>query len=302
MKKGFLLTGCIILILILISVFVGAYTDTTIQREKRLSFEHVMRISDINLIPNPVPPGKSAVLELILENTAEFDAADVRVNLNLPDEIGFSDDVSEKKIGKLTPGEHRKINYSLIILPDASERVYDGDIIIKYLNGLGDERQDNNSFSIIVKGNPSIFSQIDNSEIYKGNYVGSITIKFVNNGIGDAKFLTIELLESDDYDIISSNKEYIGDLDSDDFESVDFRIELKNKKNPTLLLKASYKDSLNEDYSQEFGLPLELRSAEELGIDTNGTTYTVLIIILIVIVSYFVYKRYRKKKKIITSI
>ena len=67
-----------------------------------------------------------------------------------------------------------------------------------------------------------------------------------------------------------------------------------------MLLKTDYKDSLNADYSKEFRLPLEIRSAKELGISTNGTSTTVIIIIVLAIIGYLIYRKYRKKKKIIT--
>lgn len=269
--------------------------------------DHAIRIQEINSTPENIAPGESANIRIKIKNSANLYLDDVRIKLELPSQFKFLNDVNQVKISRLESGEVKDVGFNIISLPSSSEGIYEASLIIDYVSFLskdhfnvGENKQDNYTFGLIVKAIPDIFAQIDSSEIYKGNDVGSITIRFVNRGVGDAKFLTVELLESKDYDIISADKEYVGDLDSDDFESVDFRIKLNKEKGVNLLLKTDYKDSLNKDYSQEVKLPFEVRDAKELGIKTNGTSTTIVIILIIAIAGYFIYKRYKKKKKIIT--
>jgi len=63
---------------------------------------------------------------------------------------------------------------------------------------------------------------------------GTVSIKFVNKGATDARFLNIILKKSDDYETISSDNVYIGDLDSDDYETADFKINVKRLKSSKL--------------------------------------------------------------------
>ena len=306
MKKEILF--CFILTAIFVMFFISLVSAVYIEDNRTINnLDHAIRIQEINTVPHEIIPGNSATLGIKIRNSAKLHLDDVRIKLVLPEEFSFLDDVNQVKISRLESEDSKNISFNIITLPSTSEGIYDASLIIDYISYLGvnydnfgEDKQDNYTFSLVVKGTPEIFAQIEKSEIYKGNDVGVVTIKFVNNGIGDAKFFTAKLLESENYEIISSNMDYIGDLDSDDFESIDFRIKLKKEKTTDLLLKIDYKDSLNEDYSKEFKLPLEIRGAKELGIKTNGTSTVIIILIVIAIIGYFVYKKYKKKKKIIT--
>jgi hypothetical protein len=145
---------------------------------------------------------------------------------------------------------------------------------------------------------PNLFVKIDSSELYRGNGIGDVTITFVNNNVADIKFLTVELQESEDYDIVSTSRMYIGDLDSDDFESVDFTLKLLSEKDYIALpLKIQYKDALNNDYSESVSVDLRVRSAEELGKKSNNTWIIVVIAVAILVVIYLIFKSFRKRKE-----
>jgi len=269
------------------------------------NMDHAIRIQEISSVPDYIAPGENAIVKIRIENSAKLHLDDVRIKLALPADFSFLDDVNQVKISRLESKESKNISFNVISSPSINEGIYDASLIVNYVSYLGtnyanvgEDQQDNYTLGLIVKGTPEIFAQIEKSGIYRGNDVGVVTIKFVNNGVGDAKFLTVELLESEGYEIISSNKDYIGDLDSDDFESVDFRIKVNKERTTDLLLKITYKDSLNKDYSKEFKLPLEIREAKELGIKTNGTSTTIIVIIIIAVIGYLIYKKYKKKKKI----
>ena len=46
-----------------------------------------------------------------------------------------------------------------------------------------------------------------------------MTLKFVNKGIHDLKFLDVIIEEGEGYEVLSNKKDYIGDLDSDDYRT-----------------------------------------------------------------------------------
>jgi len=268
-----------------------------------INMDHATRIKEINVVPENIAPGNPAEIRIKIENNAYFRLDDVRIKLVLPSEFKFLNDVNQVKISRLESKESKDFAFNIIAAPATAEGIYQLSLIADYVSYLGKEyyavgedKEDNYTFGVVVKASPEIFAQIEKSEIYKGNDIGLITIKIVNKGIGNAKFVVLELLNSEDYEIISANREYIGDLDSDDFDSVDFRIKLNKEKNTDLLLKIDYKDSLNQQYLMEFSVPLEIRTAKELGIATNGTTTIIVIIIIIAVIGYFVYKKFRKKK------
>jgi hypothetical protein len=300
MKKEIIVLGLISIFFINLLIIQTSAVTPTISYEHRLDFGHVLVIRNISTSPETLIPGEPSILKMIVENTGNQFVNDIVITFNSTDEIYLINDISKRKIPRLDSGEFKEINFNIIVLPNTAEGVYNPGIIADYVNHIGEERQDIGEIGLAVKANPAIFAKVDSTGIYKGNSLGVVTIKFVNNGMGNAKFLTAELLESKDYEIISSNTEYIGDLDSDDFESVDFRIKLNNEKNVNLLLRIDYQDSLNKDFSKDFKLPFKIRTAKELGIKTNGTSTAIAVILIIIVAGYFIYKKYKKKKKIIT--
>jgi len=183
-------------------------------------------------------------------------------------------------------------------LPNIGEGVYTPGITVEYVNHIGEERQDVGEIGLAVKGAPKIFAKIDSTEIHSKNKIGEVSITFVNNDIADLKFLTVELLESEDYKIINSNKEYVGDLDSDDFESVDFRLKIETRKDKLPLpLKLTYTDALNNKKIEEIETTLTIFSAKELGLESGNSAGIFITIIIVGGVGYWYYKKRKKKKK-----
>lgn len=283
-------------------IFATSINALTIDNKSLVETEHGIRIEDITSIPENLIPGESGILTISLKNWAELEIKDIITKLVLPPEIKIYKDVDINKISELKPGESKEVNFQIIASPSAKEGIYEGSLIISYINffganfvNIGEKKQDNYTLSIIIKSTPKLFVIIENSEIYKGNDIGDVSIKFINNGLSDIKFLTVELEETDDYDIISSPKKYIGDVDSNDFDSIDFRLKMNRKKDSAILpLKIDYKDSLNNNYEEKSELKLEIRSAKEIGKSNEKITFYIIaaIIFIIIIVYYF----YRKSK------
>lgn len=294
--------AAIFLLIIFLATSVGAvYVDGESLSDKG----NVIRIQGINTNPSFIAPGKEGDLNIKIKNNANYYIDDVRIKLSLPSNIYLSNDVSDIKISKLNAGESKEVKYKIIVSPTSSEGVYSGVLNVNYIShfgasylNIGEERFDNFTFGIIVKSSPEFFANVDSTELYKGNNIGKVTIKFVNNDVANIKFLTVELKESDDYEILSNNQQYIGDLDSDDYESVDFKIKLKNEDDKIMLpLELVYKDSLNNNYSEKREVELDIRSAKELGVKTNGILQSIIIFLFFLIIGYYSYRKYKKKKK-----
>ncbi len=283
-------------LLVLVFMF-GSVSAIDTSRQMRLDFGHVMTIESISFSPMDLTPGSSGNVLIKILNDGNLKLYDIRAKLIFPSGIFPLNDVDEVKISKLAAGEEADLVYKVIVSPSMAEGVYEASLSMDYLNSIGDERQDNNTFGVIVKSVPKIFAVVDSTTLYKGNSLGDVTVKFINNDIADVKFLTVKLQNSKDYQIISSAEQYLGDLDSDDFESADFKIKLNNKMDSiNIPLSITYKDSLNTDYSQDINLELVILSASESGVSKSNTTTYVLVIVILVI-AYVVYRRYKKGKK-----
>jgi len=285
------------LIFTLLIVNMALALDT--QNQNKLSFGHILLIKQIQTEPVDMIPGKEGILKVVIINNGNLPAKDIRVKLNLPAEIAFINDVSEKKISELKPGQQTEFKFNIIAIPKTAEGVYKASLVVDYLNNIGEDRQDNYSIGIVVKSIPKIFAQIEKTDIYNEKRSGDLTIIFTNNDLANIKFLTAEIINSNDYEIISSNKKYIGDLDSDDFQSAIFTVKIKDKVTDLIIpIKVEYKDTLNKDYSQEFKLPLKIRTEKELGIDNNYYYYFAIAAgILLILLIIYVYRRSTNKRK-----
>jgi len=300
MKKEILIFGIAMILMI------GVVSALYVEDSETVDFGHYMRIYNVSSKPSYISPGEESIISFNIKNNGKGAAENIRIKLILPPELKFYEDVDTVKISKLNPLESLGVNFQIIASPDASEGVYNANLTVDYTSffaadfaNVGEDYHDNFVLGIIVKSDPIIFVEVEDSKIYKGQNTGEVTFKFVNNDLADVKFLTVELEESEDYKIISSPREYIGDLDSDDFESIDFKLKAKKTSKDILLpLKISYKDSMNKDYEDRIEASLKMYSAKELGVEKNNATTYLVVIVILGVVGWFVWKRYFKKKKI----
>jgi len=104
--------------------------------------------------------------------------------------------------------------------------------------------------------------------------------------------------------LLSEDSIYIGNIDSDDFETANFDI-IINSVSPTLIATVNYYDIDNKQYSKQIALPLNVYTIEkayELGIKSKSYTafYVIIILIILIIwlVSRTIRKRIRKRKSL----
>ncbi len=285
------------LLLVLINtISIVCASELSYDRENRIKFGHVLYIQEAVAEPSIISPGQQAVLKLTVENIAQDSLRDVRIKVSLPAYFAPFNDMTQQKIEELKSGEIKEVNFNIIALPNAVEGVYNTTITATYVNIVGDELVDTSLISLVVSGTPKVFAEIQESELYKEKSIGTVTLKFVNNDIANIKFLTVNLEKSQDYEILSSDKEYIGDLDSDDSETVDFKLKVNTNKNSVdLPVLITYKDSLNRDYSEKIVLTMPIRSAAELGIRQDNILLISIGIAILIIVGFIIYKRWRRK-------
>jgi hypothetical protein len=297
LKKIFLLLF-VCLVLSIVGSLAQDNSELSLDNSQRLSFQHILIVSNLTTFPNEMIPGSTGTLNLNLNNVGNQPALDIRVKLVLPSEISFLNDVSEKRISQIKPDDSKNLFFQIVPMPKTSEGIYKASLIVDYLSSVGDERQDNYTIGIVVKSVPRIIAQVDKTDIYDKNRLGDITLSFTNIDVGDIKFLIAEIGNSKDFRVISDTKKYLGDLDSGDFQSTDFRIKISEKINQVNIpIKISYKDSLNKDYTENLNVPLNILTATELGIKPTNYYFWIFLIIVIIAGVMIYRKRIINKRK-----
>jgi len=276
----------------------------------------ILNIKKISYSPDPMPPGKKTVLSIDLENMADSLLKDIKIKLNLItllqtatsvsySELPFSSfgTTNQQVIKSIGAGKTKTVEFTLIPDPDADADVYKIPVTIEYSDELGTNYSKSEVIGVIVGDEPVLEPVIDSTNIYTKGQVGEVDISFVNKGTTDVKLLDVELKESDYVKVISAQKAYLGNIDSDDYEVAEFKIyvnDLDDSRVP-LIINYNYLDPNNNKYDEQKTLYIDIYSnkeAKKYGLDgSNNSMGGIFAIIIIVVIGYFGYKWWKKRKK-----
>ncbi|RLE45751.1 hypothetical protein DRJ22_03700, partial [Candidatus Woesearchaeota archaeon] len=216
--------------------------------------------------PREVVPGQKCKLKLTVENSAKIAMKNVDVVLVLPEQFSVVEGSSKKRIGLINAGEKKDVEF--ILASDSSTKVgvFTIPVTLNYQDITNTDYSETSDISLIVNAEPEIDLLVDSVEFKSKTSPGVVSLKIVNKGVVDVKFVTVNLINSpENYETLSvSSKKYVGNLDSDDFETVDFRIK-PVVKFPKLYVELEFKDPYNKDFKRSFVLPLKIFTAKELG-------------------------------------
>lgn len=247
--------------------------------------------------PDTVQPGEEVDIKIHLENVGRDDIKNIVVSIDLSD-LPFAPirSSSEKIIEKIKDGEEETVSFDLEALSNVKPGTYKIPVTISYENTTKVSL-----ISIKVNTDASIQAILESSDLVLVNKEGKVTIKFVNDGLTQVKFLKVTLLEDDGYNSLSPNSLYIGEIDSGDFETEEFTI-LPNKNNPKLFLELEYRDENNKNFTETQDIELTVyteEQAKELGLVKEGHMFSwILVAIVTGMVISLVFKRKRQKRNV----
>lgn len=279
------------------------------------TLDPILSIEEVLVDKERAAPGEDVEIELKLKNLADSTLKDVNVKLNfikfeqtaagfqasvLPiSPLGSSD---EKTIKIMEGGAEESVKFNVIIDPSAEATVYKIPLTITYNDMQGINYTKDTVISLVVGSEPDLAVTIDDSTAQMPGSVGDIVIKFVNKGFSEIKFLYVTLEENGDFEIISPQEVYLGNVDSDDYESAEFKVYINSKTKGEVILPVTieYKDTNNNHYTKKLNLRNRIYSSSEakkFGLVKGSKLNGFVVLIIIVLAGLFVYKRIKKKKK-----
>lgn len=256
--------------------------------------EAVLNIEKVESNPERIPPGGTADIGIFLKNSKGGDIKDVSLLLSIGNLPFAPIGSSTKKEVKLIPAD--KINefrYKLFVEGNAEPKVYKMPVIIKY-STQSEIFTKEDTISLIVASKPEYQINIEESNVFVRGDIGGVVVSVSNVGPSEMKFTSLELLNSDDYDIIGNSRNYLGNLEPDDFETADYKINVKKSKSVPLKLLLNYKNSYNEEFKDEIELNLPIYSkykAVKYGL--KKTDKSILSIIFLLLFLFFIYRVYK---------
>ena len=253
-------------------------------------------ISSFTASPSPVAPGDEILLELLVENAGDDNIEDVIVSLDLT-QVPFAPlgSSTEKSVDEIPDHRRELLLFTLKALPSAAPLVYKIPVIMTY-KGISRTT----FISVEVAATPRLEILPGDSGVVQVQDQATITLKFVNSGLSEVRFLKVSMPLSPLYEIISPASVYIGDVDVGDFETEEFTI-IPRTTDPILTTYLEYRDAANHQFRETKLVQLSVYSPEEataLGLDEPRSMVVPLIIGVIVLVSAFLaYKKVTRRRK-----
>ncbi|MEK6967839.1 MAG: COG1361 S-layer family protein [Nanoarchaeota archaeon] len=261
-------------------------------------------LNQIKVDPAIIAPGETANISMILMNSGSERLRDVKVKLELSgSDLPFAPfgSSNEYTVGEMSSKSQKEVVFRIIAKPEATADLYKLPISVSFKD-LNDNKFNKSSITGLRVGSaPDILAIVDKNDITEKSGSGTVSIKIVNKGLTDLRFLVVALKSSDAIEVVSSNDVYLGKLESDDFETADFKILVKKKSSEIVLpLQIQFRDAANQAYSQQLPVTLRLLSdaeAQQLGL-VKGNNFPLLIVGAVVVIAgvWWFFLRQKKRK------
>lgn len=269
------------------------------------STETAISIKDIELSPAPVEAGGKTTLSFNVENLAKSSSirnVDVTVEVvtlisgttlvDLP--FVTVNSGNQKSIDRIGPGQAGEFVFDLAVYPEAESKIYKLPVTVSYYDDTGRQYEKTILVGVEVNAKPDLLVTLDSSDINVNVNTGDVLFNIINRGTSNVKLMTITLKESEQYEVLSpSNQLYLGNIDSDDFETARFNIKSNEKEDVSFEIELKYKDSLNSEFTEIHTVDYHMKAPEK---QKKSPFSFVFIVIVILAVGIFWYRRRNKRK------
>ena len=268
-----------------------------------------LAIDGVHLEPTEIMPGSDGTITITVRNTAQSTFTNINLKLYLQTVVGSTvvdlpfapmESSAEKKIFKLEPGQTDDFIFKIRAYPDALSKIYKIPFTLNYYDSLGNQKNKSDVIGVVVNSKPDIAIIIDKTDMSMQKRAGTISFKIINKGLSDVKFVNVILKDTEDYDILSNSATvYVGNLASDDYQSVEYSVIMNTEKNSVPFpITVQYRDANNKQYETTQDITFNVIDSSKLKDAQNsggGITMTIVIVVILSI-GAFIYFRNRAKK------
>ena len=262
-----------------------------------------------------VAPGATSTIGITLKNLADSAVKDVRVKLNFVEFIDTPAGIevrevplspvgsSDEKAVKLIQGQEQlTLNFDVIVDPSTDAGVFKLPLSISYNDLQGVNYSRNNFVGFVIGSGPELVVNLDSSTANRAETKGEVVMRLVNRGLSELKFVYVTLGQLDDFELLSPAQVYLGNIDSDDYETAVYQLYVKKgvQGEIELPLTVEYRDASNKPYQESMQLTIRVYSdkeAKEFGLVKKSKVVGIVIVLIIVVGGFFVYRKLRKKAK-----
>ena len=262
----------------------------------------VFGIKAIDIYPENPAPGDTAQINITIQNLNDPFLQNVKVKLDLKGtDIATIGSIDEKILKRLLGNSEATISFTVFIGANAESKIHQIPLRVDYSDKFSREKTLNSYFGLRIEAPPEYLINLEESSVYVAKKVGRITLSISNIGIGNLNYVAMEVMPSDDYDVISNNQIYLGNLESDDFETGEFDIYIPQyKKLIPIKTKITFKDSFNKPHEDIIEIPIRIYTASEassLGLIKKRNPIGYIILVLLIVGGIYYYRKKKKAKK-----
>ncbi|MBD3262816.1 hypothetical protein GF374_00360 [Candidatus Woesearchaeota archaeon] len=303
--KKIIFTVLIVLLLIPVASAVSSVTRSTYTS---IATGGAGFVTLLDYDPSPAQPGQFLILYIKVENSGGDDITNAKYILEPKDPFVFKGgEDAERVFGTIGSQQQVLLEYDLYVDEDAYEGTYTIPLKLCLDQNCDDFIKKEIDITVQTGGIPGIEVGLEESDIFKGGKRGQITLHVINRGDLDAKYLVMELMPTKQFEIISPSRIYVGEMESDDFETAEFDIFINGDvasdatQRIDLPVFLDYSDANDKKYSETQSVGLTVYSNSDmakmsLGSNSHSTTQYFMIVIGALIVIFLAYKYYFKKK------
>jgi len=282
----------------------GDFTFTEKVPVEVRSDRNVLEVESVEF-PEKAAPGSSNQMQLTLNNPTSGQLKNIQLSLDLSEELPMATSQSStKNIVNIEPEKSQTVNYTLNIDESAENGVYKLPISISFENEAGTQFEQSTTTGINVGGQPRLEAALNTDTTLSDGATEEITFRLVNRGHGSADFVSMKLNESRTIDVVGNDEVYIGSMDSDDFQTASFRVnvnaETESLDIDTLELPVilEYTDSEGQQTEKQT-VETDLYSQQELqqyGLASSGSIIPIVVVLLLVAGGGIYYWRRKRKE------
>ncbi|KAF5417118.1 MAG: hypothetical protein C5S48_01070 [Candidatus Methanogaster sp.] len=152
------------------------------------------------------------------------------------------------------------------------------------------------SVLVPVSSGNTLLVYLDSQDELTDGTVGEITIGVANCGLSQAKHVVLTIADGDRFELIDSDTRYIGDIDNDDYDTVDFRILTNSSDCSNVTLDVNYDDDYGNTYSLTTEIPIKVYTSKEMkAITPKSGDYTGIIIAALVLLLVYLFRKRIKR-------
>lgn len=182
-------------------------------------------VSAINF-PDTVAPGTTRTMNLTLTNRADSVLKNIETLLDLSaDTLPFGTaETTLKRVQRIEPGGTASVTYRLHADEDAENGVYKVPLTLEYEDEAGTGFTREMQTGVVVGGAVNLDIGVQERDLLQAGTTGTVTLRVVNRGEGQARFSRLTLGESETFERVSTPSIYLGNMEADDFQTAEYRL------------------------------------------------------------------------------